>query len=146
MGNPVTGMGAQLRRWDTVTATYSALSNVTNISWDGMSRDLIETTALDTAGGYKTFITGLRDAGAVTLQINFTRDVYETLKGDFDSDVVKYYEIVLPDTDNTTLEFEGYVTEIPMGIPPDAAVSANVTIKITGQPTMNSGSGPSPGV
>lgn len=143
MGSPITGMGAQFFRWDGA-GSWEVLGNITNISWDGMTRDLIETTALDTAGGYKTFIGGLRDAGSITLTTNFTRSLYELLKADFEADTVQNFQIVLPDTDTTSLEFEGLVSEIPMAIPPDDVVSANVVIKVTGQVTMNSGSGPSP--
>ena len=55
------------------------------------------------------------------------------------------YEIVLPDAENTTLEFEGLVTELPLTVPADDKVTADVTIQITGEVTLNSGSGPSPG-
>ena len=110
-----------------------------------MSRDFIDTTALDTTGGYRTFITGFRDAGQVTLNMNFTRSTYEMMQTDFESASAQNYEIVLPDDDNTTLEFEGYVTELPLSVTPDDKITANVTIKVSGQPTLNSGSGPSPG-
>jgi predicted secreted protein len=110
-----------------------------------MTRDFIDTTALDTVGGYRTYIAGFRDAGQVTLNMNFTRDTYELMMTDFESADPQNYEIVIPDDDNTTIEFEGYVTELPLSITPDEKITANVTIKVSGQPTLESGSGPSPG-
>jgi predicted secreted protein len=110
-----------------------------------MTRDTIDVTSLDSTGGYREFITGFRDAGTLTLTMNFTRSTFNTMKEDFESDTAKNYEIVLPDDENTTLEFEGLVTELPLEISPDDKITASVTIKITGQVTVNSGSGPSPG-
>jgi len=141
----IAGVGAQLRRWNSVSGAWESIGEINNITGPTMTRETIDTTALDTTGGYRTFIAGFRDPGDVTLEMNFTRDTYELMKTDFESDVAKNYEIVLPDDDNTTLEFEGLVTEIPLSIPPDDKVTVDVTIKISGQVNLESGSGPSPG-
>ena len=141
----IAGVGTKFRRWNSATGAWEDLAQINSIEGPGMSRDFIDTTALDTAGGYRTFITGFRDAGQVTLNMNFTRDSYDKMQTDFESSVAQNYEIILPDDDNTTLEFEGYVTELPLSVTPDDKVTANVTIKVSGQPTVASGSGPSPG-
>ena len=57
---------------------------------------------------------------------------------DFQSDTTGYYEIVLPDTDSTSIEFEGLVSGIPLTIPEDV-VTVAITIKISGAITINSG-------
>lgn len=136
------GVGVQFRRWS--GAAWEALAEVNSIEGPGMTRDFIETTALDTEGGYRTYIAGFRDAGDVTLNMNFTRTTYDAMMADFESSSVQNYEIVIPDEDNTTIEFEGYVTELPLSITADDKITANVTIKVSGQPTVNSGSGPAP--
>lgn len=43
----------------------STIGNVTNITGPSMSKDTIDTTALDTTGGYRTFITGFKNAGTL---------------------------------------------------------------------------------
>jgi len=141
----IAGKGTQFRRWNSGTGEWEAIGQINSITGPGMTRETIDTTALDTAGGYRTFIAGFRDPGTLELEMNFVRDTYETMKNDFESDTAQNYEIVLPDTDNTTLEFEGLVTECPLDIPPDDKVTASIVIQITGQVTLNSGSGPSPG-
>ena len=143
MGDPVAGVGAQFRRWDGA-GSWASLARVTNIEGPTMARDFIDTTALDTPDGYRTFITGFRDAGEVTLTINFTRDVWEILLADFESNDEQNYEIVLPDSDTSSLEFAGLVTGLPLTIAPDDVITSVVVIKISGKPTLNSGSGPSP--
>ena len=145
MAGEVSGVGTQFRRWNSGAGVWEKIANITNIGGPDMSRDTIDTTSLDTVGGYRTFIAGFRDAGSVALAMNFVRDGYETMKSDFESDVVQNYELVLPDADTTTLEFEGLVTELPLVVAPDDKITMDVTIKISGQVTLNSGSGPSAG-
>ena len=141
----LSGKGTEFRRWNG-TGEWEEIGEITNISGPGMSRETIDTTALDTIGGYRTFITGFRTPGTLSLSINFTRDTYDTMKADFESDAAVDYEIVLPDADQTTIEFQGFVTELPLTIPADEKIAMEVTIQITGQVTVNSGSGPSAGV
>jgi len=140
----VAGVGTEFRRWDGAGA-WAKIAEINSITGPGMTRDVIDTTTLDTAAGYRTFITGFRNAGTVALSMNFTRTTYALMKTDFESAALKNYEIVLSDTDNTTLEFEGLVTELPLTIAPDDKITADVTIQISGAVTLNSGSGPSPG-
>lgn len=143
MQNPISGMGTLFRRWNSTLAKWENLAHITKIAGPASKRDTQDTTALDTIGGYRTFIGGLRDGGDVKLSMQFTRDTYELMKADFEDDAVKNYEIVLPDVDNTSCEFEGLVTELPLSVD-EKIVTADVTIKISGPVTINSGSGPSP--
>lgn len=135
----IAGVGAKFRRWS--GSAWESIGEVNNISGPTMTREFIDTTSLDTSGGYRTFITGFRDAGTLTFSMNFNRDDYDTLKSDFESDTLQDYEVVLPDADDTSLEFQGLVTEIPLSIPPDDKVTVDVTIKISGEVTVESGSG-----
>jgi len=137
----LSGKGTEFRRWNSSLGSWESIAQITNITGPGMSRDTIDTTALDTAGGYRTFITGFRNPGTITLTMNFTRDTYEQMKTDFEDDNTKNYEILLPDDDNTSLYFAGLVTELPLAIPPDDKIVADVTIQISGQVTLESGSG-----
>lgn len=141
----IAGVGTQFRRWNTSIGSWDTIGEINSITGPGMTRDTIDTTALDTLGGYRTFIAGFKNAGTIALAMNFTRTTYEQMLTDFESDVVQNYEIILPDADNTSLEFEGLVTELPLTIPPDDKVTADVTIQITGAVNMESGSGPSAG-
>jgi hypothetical protein len=70
----------------------------------------------------------------------FNRADYAAALANFNSDVIQDFEIILPDVDHTTLEFSGFVTDLPVTIP-EGPVSVQVTIKISGPVTVNSGSG-----
>ena len=140
--NAIAGVGTVFLRWDdSAGGTWDQIAEVNSISGPTMTRDFIDVTSLDSTGGYREFISGFRDAGTVSLTMNFTRTTYDLMKTDFENDTAQYYEIVLPDADSTSFEFEGLVTELPLEIPTDDKVTANVTIKIVGQVTVNSGSG-----
>lgn len=145
MSNAISGVGTEFRRWNTATGEWESIAEVNSITGPGMSRETIDTTSLDTTGGYRTFIASFRDPGTISMSMNFSRDTYEQMKTDFEDDSAQNYEIVLPDDEKTTIEFEGFVTELPISISADDKVSADVTIKVTGQVTINSGSGPSAG-
>jgi len=137
--NAVAGVGTEFRRWD--SSKWLLIAEINSITGPSMSRDTIDVTSLDSTGGYREFITGFRNAGTVTLAMNFTRSTYDDMKADFESNVLQFYEITLPDTENTSLEFEGLVTELPLSIPADDKITADVTIQISGQVVVNSGSG-----
>jgi predicted secreted protein len=126
----VSGVGTKFQRWS--GSAWVTLAEVNSISGPTMTRSFIDVTSLDSTGGYREFITGFRDAGTIALKMNFTRASYHAMKTDFESPVAQNYQIVLPDTEHTAFEFEGLVTEIPLTIPTDDKITADVTIKITG--------------
>jgi len=133
--NALTGAGTKFQRMeeDSSPAEFKTIAEVRSISGPDKSRDTVEVTPLDTDDGYRKFIASVRDSGSVSLTMNFTRDGYETINDDFEDDEEKNYQIVLPDDEETTLEFEGLVTELPLDITLDDAITADVTIKVTGK-------------
>ena len=137
--NAFAGVGTKFGRWN--GSSWDYLAEINSITGPTMTRDFIDVTSLDSTRGYREFITGFRDAGTISLSMNFTRTTYELMLEDFESSLLKSYEIILPDDDVTSLEFEGLVTEVPLTIPTDDKVTSDVTIKITGAVVMNSGTG-----
>jgi predicted secreted protein len=135
----VAGVGTLFRRWS--GSAWVNVAEVNSITGPSMSRETIDVTSLDSTGGYREFIASFRDAGTIVLNMNFTRTNYETMKDDFDSEDLQQYEILLPDSENTSFEFTGLVTELPLTIAVGDKVSMDTTIKISGEPTLDSGSG-----
>ena len=135
------GVGTTFRRWD--GTNWVEIAEIKQITGPGKTRTTIDVTSLDSTGGYNAFIGGFRDGGTVVLAMIFRRDTYEIMDDDFESNDLQNYEIYLPDDEFTSIEFEGLVTELPLEIAPDDAITTNVTIKVSGQPVMNSGSGSS---
>ena len=139
----IAGVGTVFNRWDPTSGSaggWKRIAEINNITGPGMSRDTIDTTTLDTQDGYRTFIAGFRNAGTMTLAMNFTQASYLLMKGDFESNDPVAYQVVLPDTEETVIEFDGLVTEIPLTIPTDDKITADVTIQISGPVDVFKGS------
>ena len=132
------GMGTTFGKQDGSTGTFTSLAEIKDITGPSMSRETFDTTAIDTTGGYRTFITGLKDAGAISLTLNYTPSAYAAMLAGYTSDTADTYQIKLPD--NTTIVFDGYISEIPLTIP-TGLVTFTATVKISGAVTFTFPSG-----
>ena len=133
-----TGIGTVFYRQNPSTSAWEVIANINSISGPSSSRETVDVTTLDSTGGYREFIGSLRDPGDISLSMNFLVATYTTMKEDFESSTLRNYRIVLSDTDSTTLEFEGLVTDLPLEVPLDDKVSADITIKISGATDLTS--------
>ena len=111
------------------------------VSWTGPAETAsqIEVTSLQSPA--KEFISGLRDGGEVTLELNFIPSDagQQGLRTDLSSGTTRNFELVLPDNtvdaDRTTIEFAAIVTSFQIQGGVDAAVKASCTLKISGEAT-----------
>ena len=136
--NAISSIGALLRKY--TGAAWASVGEVTTLSGPNMSKESIDVTSLASTGGYREYIPGLRTPGTLTFTMNFNRTDYETMKTDFESDEASDYELILPDTEKTTLEFSAFVTDLPLNLDPGSQITCNVTFQITGPVVVNSGS------
>lgn len=148
---PVAGVGTKFRKW--TGAVWQIISNITGITGPGMSKETIDVTSLDSVGGYREFIGSFRDGGEVSLSMNYTREGYNAMKDDFESECPVDYEIEIPDgnrdetqcttsidaSKNTTFQFKGIVTELPVTITTDSQITMEVTIKVSGKVYVDDG-------
>jgi len=140
--NAISSLGVKFYRWD--TSDWVAIAEVSSIDGPTKTRETIDVTALDSTGGYREFVPDLRDGGTVSLSMNFTNATYVIMNDDFEDNTKQNYCVWIPDAGYTTLEFEGLVTEIPFSASVGDKVSANATIKISGQVTLSSGDSTGP--
>ncbi len=139
MSDAFSGVGTSFERGDgTSSESFTAIAEINTITGPNKSRDTIDVTSLDSASGYREFIGGFRDGGEVTLNMNFTLAGYADMDADFELDTLTNFQIVLPDTGNTTFEFAALVTALGLAIPMDDKVTADVTLKISGPVTLTS--------
>ena len=138
--NAFSGVGAEFRRGDGASSeNFNKIAEVNSITGPNMSRETIDVTSLDSTDGYREFIASFRDGGEVALAMNFTRQGYEDMKTDFESDDSVNYQIDFNDDENTLFDFAAYVTALGSTITTDDKVTAEVTVKITGPVTPSSG-------
>lgn len=134
VNRPITGVGVIFQRFNGVD--WDAISNIVDITTPNMERDMIETSDIDSEDGYRDFITGWKNGGSVTFNMNFTRSGYDIMFADFNDDEKKEYRIIIPDDVNSTFQFYGYVQSIGMPITLSEQIKAITTIKVTGKPTL----------
>lgn len=117
----------------------AAVAELTSIGGLELSADTIETTTLDTADGYKTYISGLKDAGEVGISGFFNPEAgkgQDTLFTDFEAGTTNAYTIEFPAALNTKWEFDAIVTGFTTGAELEDGISFEATLKVSGKPTL----------
>lgn len=102
-----------------------------------LSADTIDVTALDSGGGYRTFIGGFKDAGEVSLSgfFNPGDPGQAQLYTDFQSGVTDNFTILFPF--GASWSFSGVITGFKTSAALEDAISFEATVKVSGQPTLN---------
>jgi predicted secreted protein len=130
---PIVSMGTTLKKG---TAT---IANLTSIDGVGVSSDTIETTNLSTEGGYRTFVTSLKDAGEVSISGHFDYTGHNTLLVDFEDGSIDSYTIEFPDkgvTHGTQWTFSAVVTAFSTSVELEDLIGFEATLKVSGRPTL----------
>ena len=122
--------GTKFKRDDTVIA------KVVSIDGPSMEREEIEVTAHDSEDGFREFVPGLADAGEISLELRFipTDASHLGLLSDFEDGTEKNYKLEFPD--ETEWSFDGFPTSFEPTAEMEDVLSASVTIKLTGKPTL----------
>jgi len=131
---PVASMGTTLKKGTTTVAELTSIDGVS------VSMDTVETTTLDTVGGYRTFINGLKDAGEVSISGHFAYASHNTMMVDFESGASASYTIEFPDkaaTTGTKWTFTAIVTAFGTSVDLEDLISFEATLKISGKPTLS---------
>jgi hypothetical protein len=135
--NAKPGIGASFSRWateaiDSTTGQWVELSEVTAIGWGGVSREVIEVFRLNNEDDYVNKLQGVLNAGSISLTINYTREQFFDLKAEMETRGNNQYQLKLPDGE--ALEFDGFITELPLDIGSDDVMQGEVVIEIDGKP------------
>lgn len=135
----MTGMdafGTTFARGDGTTPTevFTTLAGVSNIGGPGMSRETIDVTAHDSPDGYREFIGGLRDAGEISIDLNYRPEVHDSLVEDLDAENPINYKLTFPD--GTEWAFPAILTEFEPEAPIDDKLAASATYKVSGKPVI----------
>lgn len=120
--------------------TFTTVAEVKDISGPKYAVGMTDVTAHDT-GPYHQKITSLIDAGQVTFDLNFNNGATQGFTGGLYNDMAnrtkRNFQLVLPTTVVKTGAFSGFVTGYELSMPVDGAITASVTIEITGAVTWS---------
>lgn len=133
MTSAIAALGVLLKRDGNTIAELSKIGPV------GKTRDQIDVTNLNTTGGYKEFIGGMRDGGLVSLAGNFIAGDTSGqigLQDDFDGETAQSFVLYFPTAITATWTFSGVVTKFETDFASGSQVTFAAEIKITGEPVL----------
>ena len=108
----------------------SAIANIRNLSIEGATRTQIDTSDGSSTTDDKTFIPGMRDPGAISMELTYTKANADAVKDAF-ALTAETWTITL--TDLSTYQVDGFVSDYSMasaGV--DDLITQSATIKCTG--------------
>ena len=115
---------------------------VTNISGPGLSLDTEDVTSHDSTGAWEEVVATILRSGEFTADIVYdpAAATHKNAAGGLVADLVartaQTYTITFSDTAATVWSFSAFVTGFEPSAPVDGALTASVTFKPTGQPTL----------
>jgi hypothetical protein len=119
----------------------TTIAQVSNIGGPGMALDTEDVTTHDQATAWEEVVATILRSGEVSLDIVYdpngaTHNATAGLLDSLEQKLVYDWSIVFPSSGTVTWNFDGYVTGFEPSAPVDGALTAAVTIKITGAPTL----------
>lgn len=120
---------------------FTTIAQVVSIGGPSLSLDPIDVTNMSSEDGWKEAVGGLLDGGEISLEINYdpahvTHNASAGLIKDMEDRTVRNFQLVFSDSDNTVWIIPALVTGFEPGAPVDAKLSASVTLKVSGKPTL----------
>ena len=127
------GLGTKIKMGE------DAIANLTEISGLEISADTIDVTTLDSVGGYREFVGGLKDAGEVGVS-GFFDPTEGQGQAEFlaalESGEVQDFTIEFPTAIGKKWSFKGIVTTFTTSVSLEDPLSFEGNIKVTGKPTL----------
>jgi predicted secreted protein len=122
---------------------FTTIAEVVEITPPALKRESIDATSHSSANAWHEKLKGLKDAGQVTFSINYqpanaTHGVgVGGLLGDFSNDsTISNWKLIFTDSGPTAWVFPGFVTSFAPKAPLNGRLTADVTIEISGMPTL----------
>lgn len=124
--------------------TYTNIPEVKALAVPVVEVEYIDVTNLDSAGGYREYIAGLKDAGEITLSGNYTSDLFETAFGyQTNNTLITFRTTLTPETGQTTgdvFTFTGLVTPRLSSNDVGEAIGIELVVRVSGNVTFVKGS------
>lgn len=142
MSDAISAFGTLLKIGDgQASETFTTIAEVLDISGPNLTQRTSEVTSHSSTGGWAEFIGTILEGGEVTFRVNFvptenTHDAGAGLVNDLENRTLRNFQLVFPDSGNTTWSFSALVTGFRPNEPVEGALTADVTLRISGQPTL----------
>lgn len=114
--------------------TFTSVGDITGIDVLDIDVDAIDMTTHDSTGGWREFEAGLKDAGELSVDLNYDPSVHGTLFSAIG--VEKNWEITLTDSGAAKVTFAAFINGFKANAPYDDKLSGTFTLKVTGAVTI----------
>ena len=120
----------------------TTIAQVTNISGPGLLLDTEDVTSHDSTAAWEEVVGTILRSGEITLDIVYdpAAATHKNAAGGLLADLVartaQTYSLIFTDAADTEWTFSAFVVGFEPDMPHDGALTASVTMKITGQPTL----------
>lgn len=114
--------------------TFTTVADVTNIDVLDIKVDDIDVSSHESTGKWSEFISGMKDAGELSMDINYDPSVHGALFAAIGT--TKAMKITLTDSGAAVVTFSAFINGMKAQAPYDDKLSATVTLKVTGAVTI----------
>lgn len=142
MTSSIKAYGTLLKRGDGGTPeAFTTLAEVRDISGPELSLDTVDVTSHSSSNGWEEHVATILRSGEVTFDINYVpsgsdHDASTGIIADMTSRTLRNWQLVFPDSGSTTWNFAAYVTGFSPNAPVAGELTASVTLKVSGEPTL----------
>lgn len=128
----------------TLVMSGDPIAQVTNISGPSLALDTVDVTTHDQANFWEQHIATVLRSGTLTLDIIYDPGLADhvSVLGNMVGRDAESFELRFPDTAYSEYYFEAFVTGFTPAAPVEGALTASVTLKITGEPVLVSNYSP----
>lgn len=144
MTTAIAGIGTLLKVGDGASPeVFSTIASITNISGPKITAAQYDVTSMDSTNNYREFISGLKDGGEVSFSIFFNPSETTHKEGTggllkfLEDRTVKNWRIDFPVSPVARWSFAGVVTGFENEAPVDGPITATITIRVSGKPTLS---------
>lgn len=113
------------------------VAEVIDIEGPGMTKDAVEDTHLTSTNRWRTYLSGMRDGGEVTFDVNFlpVDTTQEAVEDSFLGNTASAFSLTWTDSGATVWSFNALVTGLSPRASIDEPLRASISLKITGAVT-----------
>ena len=142
MSNQIIAYGATVER-STDDSAWTDIPECKGVAIPLTETDYQDATSLDSAGGFKEYVKGLKDAGVISVPAGYTAAGYETQLADQAEAGAIYYRTTLKlqpgQATGDVFTFRGFPTPSVEGNDVGALIGMSVDIRTTGAVTWTRG-------
>ena len=127
----------------TAGVALTAIVAVSSVTGPSLSLDTTDVTTHDSTSAFEEVVGTVLRTGDLSLDIVYdpAADTHDATAGDGilsrkEGKTLTNFSMIFPDSGPITWAFDGYFTGFEPGMPHDGALTASVSIKITGEPTL----------